>query len=203
MARPPPPAPVCAGLAATLTYVFAAVAARPAQVLDHILLLAAEALHALLTARPAASSLLVVEAQLHPLVDALALELRQALNTHIDLTLACTLATTLTAAAEHCSVATASTPSAADESEAHLSVQVGEERISLQEIRESWTSVATHLTLTGSMERLSGLCASITDHEAVQLRRTMLPLLKLIVSLARQYVFVCFKLEKPKPIHSQ
>jgi hypothetical protein len=183
--------------------VFAAVAARPAQVPDHLLLLAAEALHAILTAQPAASSLLVVEAQLHPLVDALALELRQALNTHIDLTLACTLATTLTAAAEHCSVATTPTLSAADESNTTLalpSVQVGEERISLQEIRESWKSVATHLTLTGSMERLSGLCASITDHEAVQLRRTMLPLLKLVVSLARQYVlFLLHLLIREKP----
>ena len=155
---------------------FAAVAASPAKVPDHLLLLAAEALHAILTAQPAAAALLIAEAQLHPLVDALALELRQALNTHVDLTLACALGDTLTAVAACHS---------ASESEAGQA-QPWLFQVEPSEVSDGWTALATHLTLTGSMERLSGLCASITDHEALQLRTSMLPLLKLMVTLARQ-----------------
>lgn len=138
--------------------------AEPLAVPDHLLLLTAQALQALVMAEPAVAVLLVETGLLHLLIDALALELRQALTSHADITLASTFAAVLAATLER-------HPVVADGAAGELSA--------------AHSALALHFTLTGSLERLGGLCASVVDPDAASQRAMTLPLLHTVLALAQ------------------
>lgn len=147
------PAADAAMFAASLGEIFAVFCAHPNYVSDAVLLLAARLLTAL---APSAAVAIVGSGLLHPIIDVLSSELSAAPDIHADLLLAEALAA---AVASVCDSFRQHRAAVALSSEALSS----EDSISSKQV----LAVATHLALTGFVERLSHLCGR--DDRVLQL----------------------------------
>lgn len=134
-------------------------ATTPPTAPGHLLIVAADTVSALVRQTPALALFLTASGSLHIVMDALAGELRLALGSHTDLTLACALATTLVASLD-------ALPGGVPEQRQHV------------------TRLAQHLVYTSSIQRLADLWTSTSGYD-VEVQRQVAPrFLQLLRALA-------------------